>query len=477
MTVETTASPEKPWGVARAADSLNELAYIERATAHVLAGWIPRISDMTVKVVMGQSLYRAIDRATRLGARRDGLTRANATELDVPQGWQRVMRHVDSGSDAFAMLAGLSGVVLPGLIELYRRHLASADSLGDAESVHLVAGLLPDVSSELDGIRAALEGGAVSSKGAPTTPEEPEFVEELEALWASRGKGPLLRSGDALWPPLSRAPAAERPADLERCEPGSLGILAVDSLREPADVGRFLHSDLDEEYTTLELMARNSYEHPDMPWQFHLDMARQASDEARHALMMEALLRARGFKYGDFPISTSSYDGLYQFGPCEPGSRKELLWRMLIRQTFMEGLALDSLAHEIKRRQGAGQDDIVRALDYILRDEVFHVRSGMRWSAHLSGGDRRAILQERYEALTWHMKAGEEMRARFVEKNLEKAMAELEILEEGNRRRGGKPPDRPLNRIGRLQAGLDDDDILQVLSWGYATEAPGSEPA
>lgn len=458
-------TPSSPWDVTRAVASLNELAYFERAAAHVLAGWIPRIPDMAIKVELGQRLYQAIDRATQLRTRLYGLTRANAADLPVPQGWQLVMRHVDSAPDGSAMLEGLSHAIWPRLIELYRRHVTSTDPLGDDASVHLISGFLPDVSS-------TLEWGLAALKGAPATPAAPAFLEEAETLWEARAQGSDLPFSDSLWQPLDRFPAAARPASLERCEPGSLGILTVDSVREPVDVGKFLHSDLDEEYTTLELMARNSYEHPDMPWQFHVDMARQASDEARHALMVLGCLRDRGFSYGAFPISTGSYDGLYQFAPCEPGSRKELLWRMLIRQTFMEGLALDSLAHDIKRRAGAGQDDIVRALDYILRDEVFHVQSGMRWAAHLIGDDRRAILQERYEAWTFYTAAAEAVRAQFAENNLEKAMAELDVLEEGKRRRGGKPVDRPLNRIGRLQAGLNDDDILQVLSWGYATEDP-----
>lgn len=423
---------------------------------------------MAIKVELGQRLYEAIDRATQLRARLYGLTRANATELPVPLGSQSVMRHVDSAPDGFTMLDGLSRVIWPRLIELYRRHVTSTDPLGDDASVRLINGFLPDVASTQAWGLAALEG-------APTTPAAPVFLEEAETLWEARAEGPDLGFTDALWKPLNRVDAAARPVGLERCEPGSLGILTVDSVREPEDVGKFLHSDLDEEYTTLELIARNSYEHPDMPWQFHVDMARQASDEARHALMMLGCLRDRGFDYGAFPVNTGSYDGLYRFDPCEPGSRKELLWRMLIRQTFMEGLALDSLAHDLKRRAGAGQDDIVRALDYILRDEVFHVQSGMRWAAYLLGGDRRAILQERYEAWTCHANAAEALRARFVESNLEKAMAELDILEEGKRRRGGKPVERPLNRIGRLQAGLNDDDILQVLSWGYATEPLPSE--
>ena len=44
------------------------------------------------------------------------------------------------------------------------------------------------------------------------------------------------------------------------------------------------------------------------------------------------------------------------------------------------------------------------------------------------------------------------------------------IIKTGKRRRGGKLPDHPLNRLGRQQAGFNDEDILQVLSWGYASE-------
>ena len=41
-------------------------------------------------------------------------------------------------------------------------------------------------------------------------------------------------------------------------------------------------------------------------------------------------MAARGFRHGDFALSTSSYDGIYEFEPCATGSRRELLWRMLI---------------------------------------------------------------------------------------------------------------------------------------------------
>ena len=173
----------------------------------------------------------------------------------------------------------------------------------------------------------------------------------------------------------------------------------MDPLHDPRDIGIFLHKELDEEYTTLELMARNSYEHPDMPWAFHRDMARQASDEARHAIMITRLMTARGFRHGDFALSTSSYDGIYEFEPCEAGSRQELLWRMLIRQTFMEGLASTIWPMRSSAAASAGQTDIAAVFEYILRDEVFHAQSGLRWSRELAGSEPEAVLQERDEAM------------------------------------------------------------------------------
>jgi uncharacterized ferritin-like protein (DUF455 family) len=421
---------------------------------------------MSLKVGLAHHLHTAMERATQLRARVVGLTRATAEDLPVRQGCQTVMKHLDEAPEVTVLLAGFIRI-LRSLIALYKHHLETTDIVGDAESNRLISAVLPGVTSTLVYLSEALQN-------TPSTSDLTAFTEKTDALWNSRESGSSLLFRDSIWLPITRVRAVARPDGLNRCEPGSLGLMTIDPVGDREDVAKFLHADLDEEYTTLELMARNSYEHPDMPWQFHVDMTRQVADEARHAVMMLNLLESRGFHYGDFDIYTGSYEGLYEFGPCDAGSRKELLWRMLIRQTFMEGLALDSLADNIPKRAAADQHDIAHALDYILRDEVFHVQSGTRWSAYLIGEDHRAMLQERYEAITWFTKAAEAVRVKFAEKNPEKAMAELVTIQEGKRRRGGKRPDRPLNRIGRLQAGQNEDDILQVLSWGYATEKPAS---
>ena len=186
--------------------------------------------------------------------------------------------------------------------------------------------------------------------------------------------------------------------------------------------------------------------------------------------MIQRLMQVRGIHHGQFAISTASYDGLYEFEPCETGGRKELLWRMLIRQTFMEGLAVDHLGSDIERRKLAGQSDIAHVFEYILRDEVFHAQSGLRWSRELLGSDHASLVEARREAFDYFTSRAEAARERFVMENPDAAMAELAAIEAVKAARGSKRPENLLNRVGRRQAGYGEDDIAQIVAWGFASE-------
>jgi uncharacterized ferritin-like protein (DUF455 family) len=337
--------------------------------------------------------------------------------------------------------------------------LRNADPDGDQGSVELIGAALPSLKQERrDGLHLGRR-----------TRDHREWLCELDELWQARAEGDLIFLEGGVWAPLDRAPNAARPHGSRFGKAGSLPIMPLDPVGDPRDVAMSLHIELDEELTTLELMARNSYEHPDMPWAFHRDMLRQVSDEARHARLIARALAARGFRHGDFQITTSSYNGLYAFEPCEPFSRKELLWRLLIRQTFMEGLAVDHLPQEIERRRAAGQDDIAQMFDFILRDEVFHAQSGLRWSRELLGPDPKAMIEERQAAVDYFTARAEAAREAFVMENLDEAMGELALIEAIKQRRGGARPKRPINRMGRRQAGYTQEDIDQLIGWGYAS--------
>ena len=417
------------------------------------------------KLAFGMQMHRAMERATSLRARVNGLTYATASQAAVASGWRIVLSHMDRAPTPGLLLAAIYRSLYPCLIALYEAHLREADPDGDRASIEFIR-------LHLITLKAEMQEGC-SLLHATAGGEDTAWLREIEELWNARAMGDPLPFADWLWPPVDRVRAAARPDGLRFPVSGSLGLLPVDPLHDPRDVGMFLHKELDEEYTTLELMARNSYEHPDMPWAFHRDMARQASDEARHAIMITRLMTARGVHHGDFAISTSSYDGIYEFEPCAIGSRQELLWRMLIRQTFMEGLAVDNLAYEIARRRSAGQIDIASVFEYILRDEVFHVQSGLRWSREILGPDSGAMLEAREQAIRYFTTQAESAREAFVMENLDAAMAELAAIQAGKARRDGKRPERPLNRTGRLQAGYTDDDVRQVVALGFADDDTG----
>jgi len=453
-----------PWSPEDAALSLAGITFLERSVAHILAGWAVKMPEFEEKLLFATHMHHAMERAAQWRSRIRGLCHAVAGEPCLSRGWQLALKHVDASQDTRSLVMAIYGMLYPRLIEMCKVHARRTDSDGDRGSLDLLASFLPQLRTERrEGLTLLY---LTERMKAPTSDKA------FEALWLARHNGEKLMLEQLLWEPLDRVPGAVRPENSQFSPSGSLGLLPADPLHDPADVAMFLHKEMDEEFTTLELLARNSYEHPSMPWQFHRDVARQVADEARHARMIGRLMQARGVRHGQYKISTASYDGLYEFEPCERGSRKELLWRILIRQTFMEGLAIDHLALDIGRRKRLGQSDIAHVFEYILRDEVFHAQSGLRWSHDLLGSDHASVLEARREAFSFFTARAESARERFVMENLDAAMAELAAIEAVKKSHAGARQTTPLNGVGRKQAGFSEADLNQVIGWGFVSDYP-----
>ena len=74
----------------------------------------------------------------------------------------------------------------------------------------------------------------------------------------------------------------------------------------------FLLRQLNEELNSMEIAARNLVDFPDAPWELRMALARQAADEARHAIAFRRLLEARGGSLGKYPgaeLPVSDHDG------------------------------------------------------------------------------------------------------------------------------------------------------------------------
>jgi hypothetical protein len=151
----------------------------------------------------------------------------------------------------------------------------------------------------------------------------------------------------------------------------------------------FFHGLMDAELCAAELMARNSHEHPEMPWDFHMDMARQTWDELRHARVHEVLMRTElGCRWGDFKIGFSYFQSIYAY---------DLVGRLLLFNGTSEQKAMWRHSHRRQVLLDLGQANVAKVFDYLLADEVPHVHNGVRWGTHLLGGDPAAYREKMKE--------------------------------------------------------------------------------
>jgi Protein of unknown function (DUF455) len=155
---------------------------------------------------------------------------------------------------------------------------------------------------------------------------------------------------------------------------------------DPEEQKHFFHGLMDAELCAAELMARNSHEHPEMPWDFHVDMARQCWDEIRHAEVHDRLMTTElDCRWGDYPIGFGYFKSIYAL---------DLLGRLALFNGTSEQKAMWRHSHRRKVLLELGQATIARVFDYLLADEVPHVHNGVRWGTHLLGGDEAAYREK-----------------------------------------------------------------------------------
>src|ERR1700683_3671955 len=177
-----------------------------------------------------------------------------------------------------------------------------------------------------------------------------------------------------------------------RAEQGLTGTIVT--LDEEALRAR-LHTIYSGELQAMEAAGRTLIDFPDAPWEFQLDMARQVWDESRHAEIYMKLLEYVGSYYGEFPEG----EGLWSWPQAEdPAARVAGINRGL------EGLACDVFEQLIRIAQKMGDSIIERSVDYVLADEITHVRMGSQWMRKLTEGDperfkRAQEVQDRMDEL------------------------------------------------------------------------------
>ena len=140
------------------------------------------------------------------------------------------------------------------------------------------------------------------------------------------------------------------------------------------------------EMQAMEGAGRTVFDFPDAPWEFTMDMARQVWDESRHVEIYLGLLEHLGGYVGEFPETTI----LWRCACAEDAAA-----RVAGVNRGLEGLACDVFNQLIHIARKLGDPVLERSVDFVLADEITHVRMGSRWLNELTRGDadrrRKAI--------------------------------------------------------------------------------------
>jgi uncharacterized ferritin-like protein (DUF455 family) len=132
------------------------------------------------------------------------------------------------------------------------------------------------------------------------------------------------------------------------------------------------------ELQALEGAGRSLWDFPDAPWEFKLNMARQCWDEARHVQIYEKLLTHVGGEVGMFPESTFLFECACSDDPA---------LRVAGVNRGLEGLACDVFRDMIRYAEATGDETMRQAVDYVLADELTHVRFGSEWVKEFTKDD------------------------------------------------------------------------------------------
>jgi uncharacterized ferritin-like protein (DUF455 family) len=132
------------------------------------------------------------------------------------------------------------------------------------------------------------------------------------------------------------------------------------------------------ELQALEGAGRSLWDFPDAPWEFKMNMARQCWDETRHVQVYEKLLEHVGGYAGMFPESTFLFECACSDDPA---------LRVAGVNRGLEGLACDVFRDMIRYAEKTGDQKMKQAVDYVLADELTHVRFGSEWVKEFTKGD------------------------------------------------------------------------------------------
>lgn len=381
---------------------LHRLAYVKQRLAIAAAVFLPSTPEWEAKCAFALHAWTDADHAALLYTRIGEMREPAPAPADVPDDLLcAAMDDVLAASGSAERIAVLYGAVRPALMDAIARYLAGTNPLCDQPTVRVLTTIAAQ-EREVD----AWGGGAL--RATASNPSALEWQAHVrEAIGAAGGIDGRLERGPAPAPRYARPyrfdvmPARDdrfraifdtsTPADVvyldqERGADERNAALMFKRLRE-MDVPEVIAGIVAERWAE----ERNSVDRG-RPWAYYASMLRQVWDEARHAMLGQALMEARGIDWTTLPVNVTFSWKLAKY--CTPLERHILLYA--IEQSLMPRDRGKPYEHRVATESG----DPLSALfhDFDWADEVLHVEIARRClRPELPGG--LAEARERADAL------------------------------------------------------------------------------
>lgn len=149
------------------------------------------------------------------------------------------------------------------------------------------------------------------------------------------------------------------------------------SLATPQGRAQALHNFFHHELQAAELMAWAVLAFADAPEELRRGLVRIALDEARHMRIYAKEIERLGHRIGDFGVR----DWFWQRVP----TCRDAASFMAVMGLGLESANLEHAVSFAAQFRASGDEDAARAQELVGREEIAHVRFGVRWFPELAG--------------------------------------------------------------------------------------------
>lgn len=274
--------------VDQCAARLHRFAYATERLMFLQAAHIISTPERDVKVLLARLQYEDSQHASQFKARLPELRVSKQKAHQVPDAFlQIVFDEAIYAANTVELLAGLTKVFKPALLETYQGYVDDTNGLADYPTVRLLRIVIAEVEEGLCLLEAAYDDVVDT---AEREAEAEAWATTLRNLLAAAGgiDGTGEVSPDALQPLRATTPYL-MPKQLTRDDtfPRVWDILHVDNERVEERLMQMIATRLGET-TIAEALGFVLYEMEEQPWEFYADISRHLWDEMRHSVFGEA---------------------------------------------------------------------------------------------------------------------------------------------------------------------------------------------